>query len=69
MKTKQCSKCKRVKSVSEFSKDKRYKDNYKNWCKECKKEYDKNHYQNNKEKILESHLFVEKNLKILEILI
>ena len=46
---KRCSKCEEVKSVSEFSKDRRSKDGYKSRCKECAKRY----REENKEKIAE----------------
>lgn len=39
MKTKTCTKCKKIKPIIEFNKDKNYKDGYKNWCKQCVKEY------------------------------
>ena len=49
METKQCTKCKEVKPVSEFYKDKAKKDGLRPQCKECKKK----HYQENKDKISE----------------
>lgn len=42
-----CSKCKEIKKLSEFYKNKSQKDGYNNWCKECVKEYKKE----NKEEI------------------
>ena len=47
--TKQCSKCKEVKPVTEFTKDKNRKDGLFPWCKSCQKQQ----YEANKEKILE----------------
>lgn len=44
-----CSKCKQVKIITEFSKDKRSKDGLYGICKTCNKEY----YKNNIEKIKE----------------
>ncbi len=41
LKTKRCSKCGKVKPVSEFNKDKRAKDKLRFWCKQCDKEYQK----------------------------
>lgn len=35
--SKQCTKCKEVKPVSEFYKHPRYKDGYRRWCKACDK--------------------------------
>jgi 5-methylcytosine-specific restriction endonuclease McrA len=56
-----CTKCKVLKEISEFSKNKRYKDGHQPDCVECRKkyrqenkekiaEYRKKHYQENKEK-------------------
>ena len=54
---KECSKCKVVKPLDEFSKDKNYKDNHRGVCKECIKEYNKKYqpqyYEDNREKKLE----------------
>lgn len=44
MKTKQCTKCNQIKSLSEFHKNKSYKDGHQSWCKECYKEYSKQNY-------------------------
>jgi hypothetical protein len=35
---KQCNKCKETKPVSEFSKNKTFKDGLMHWCKKCKKQ-------------------------------
>ena len=43
---KKCSDCSEVKSLDEFHNDKTKKDGKRNQCKECKKEYDKNDYEN-----------------------
>jgi hypothetical protein len=51
MKTKKCSKCGEVKPVSEFHKNKREKDGYCVWCKECVSKYQKAYRENNAEKI------------------
>jgi len=37
--TKQCTKCKKVKSLSEFGKNKQAKDGKTYWCLQCKREY------------------------------
>ena len=50
MPEKKCSKCKVVKSVNDFHKHKGRKDGLQQACKECKKEYAKQHHQDNKEK-------------------
>ena len=49
METKVCKKCGRELPLNEFSKDKRCKDGHRNVCKECKKQY----YREHKEAILE----------------
>jgi len=38
-----CSKCKKIKFFSEFSKNKSRKDGYKCWCKFCEKQYNLKH--------------------------
>jgi len=38
MKTKQCSKCGKTKSVSEFRIDKNHSSGYSSWCKQCSNE-------------------------------
>jgi hypothetical protein len=46
---KKCSKCGELKLVSEFYRDKSYKDGYRRQCKECSKKYyneNKEHYAN-----------------------
>ena len=40
---KQCTRCKQMKDLSEFYKNKSTRDGLARWCKECKKEYRKNH--------------------------
>ena len=65
MKTKYCTKCKMVKSITEFAKAKGRKDRLNSWCKNCHKIYNKQiterlkeinkvYYQTNKEIILEN---------------
>ncbi len=49
----ECSKCHEVKSVSEFYKDKSQKDGVKTMCKDCKKQYQKQNYKQNADKIKE----------------
>jgi len=51
MKTKKCSRCKKVKNLNEFSKDKQRKDGIAYWCKECKNESWRKYYKNNLEKV------------------
>ena len=47
---KKCSKCKMVKSKSEFYKNRCHKDGLDTWCKDCKKEYDKKWRNSNRER-------------------
>lgn len=49
---KQCCMCKLDKSLKEFSKNKRKKDNLNSHCKTCHRDYRKRHYQINKSKVL-----------------
>ncbi len=53
MKTKKCSKSKKVKFVSEFYKDSRYKDGYRCICKQCSRIWYKKYYNNHKKQIQE----------------
>ena len=48
METTICSKCDQIKVLSEFTKNKAKKEGYNNYCKQCNKEYQKTHYENNK---------------------
>lgn len=45
---KYCSKCEETKEVSEFSKNKRLKDGFAHYCKECRKGVNAKYYVNNK---------------------
>jgi len=47
--TKKCSKCGKIKPLSEFYKDKRAKNGRQSWCKECIIKYE----EKNKERILD----------------
>jgi hypothetical protein len=49
MRTKKCSKCRKIKPISEFYKRKNYKDGYCSQCKICKAECSKEYYKNNSE--------------------
>ena len=49
--TKQCTKCKEIKPLSEFYKDKNRKDGLYPQCKQCEKERGRKKYNNSKEKI------------------
>ena len=49
----ECYRCREIKNVSCFSKDKHAKDGVKNQCKQCCKQYCREYHRNNKEKISE----------------
>ena len=49
METKYCNKCKEIKNIDDFHKQKASRDGHHSICKECAKEYTKNYYSNNKE--------------------
>lgn len=53
MNTKTCTKCGQEKPLREFHRDKRRKDGRHWCCKECKRGIDRQHYQDNKERILQ----------------
>ncbi|MHC4104602.1 MAG: hypothetical protein ACYSR9_06650 [Planctomycetota bacterium] len=42
---KQCSKCKKRKNESEFSKSASHKDGLRCWCKKCEREYTRKYYK------------------------
>lgn len=54
MKSKKCSKCKELKSINEFHKNRTRKDGYEYLCKDCKSKRAKKYYLANSKKILES---------------
>jgi hypothetical protein len=52
MKTKTCSKCKKVKDINHFWRNKRNPDGLNYWCKDCFKAYCRAYYKTNKGKQL-----------------
>jgi len=48
---KECTKCKKSKPFTDFSKDKQKKTGYSSQCKQCRSLYEKEYYKNNKEKV------------------
>jgi len=50
-KTKKCTCCKKIKPLSEFHKQKAYKDGYRSQCKKCLRKKDKHRYNNDPEVI------------------
>ena len=59
IKTKRCSKCKQIKSISEFSKNHTRKDGHQYVCRQCRKQY----YQTNKAEIRQNHQQYQKTHK------
>lgn len=57
-----CSKCNRELSVEMFNKNKRHKDGFSRWCRECVKQYYR-YNRDNKEKILEARKANRERLK------
>ena len=49
---KQCRKCKIVKDVGEFWKDKRNKDGLRCWCKDCGTEFNRTWQKKNPDKVI-----------------
>ena len=60
---KKCSKCKEEKPLEDFNKNKRSKDGRQSSCKECKREQNKQWYENSKEKIREQKKRYRENNK------
>jgi hypothetical protein len=54
MKKKFCNKCKKDKSVDDFHKNPTKKDGLQSMCKECRKNYHREHYLKNKEKYIKN---------------
>lgn len=50
---KECCRCEQIKEVKMFNKKTSSKDGYSSTCKDCVKEYDKQHYDKHKDKIKE----------------
>jgi len=48
MENKMCSKCKKVKPITEFTRSKKSVDGYFSICKDCKSIYNREYYQRNK---------------------
>lgn len=46
---KQCTRCKKRKSVEDFYRDKYVKGGYSSWCKDCTREYDREYAKRKKE--------------------
>ncbi len=62
---KQCTKCKKLKSKSEFSKNRKYKDGLRDWCKKCCREYKRRHYRRNRGPV-KKHLVYEESHRTID---
>ncbi len=60
-----CTKCGVLKSITEFAKDKNFKDGYTAQCLACRREHLKIYRINNREKILQSRKYRQENKGIL----
>lgn len=49
-----CSRCKILKNVSEYAKDKKRRNNYQIFCKQCQKEYHMEYYKKYEEKLIKN---------------
>ena len=59
---KKCSNCHIEKEITEFHKNKTYKDGLQSQCKKCVKEHHKEWYQNNKKSVIEHNIRYRKRL-------
>ena len=67
--SKKCSKCLELKKLSDFNKNKNKKDGLSSLCKLCHKDYRRNHYLNNKEKVItQVKTWNDKNFSEIELL-
>ena len=49
-----CNKCSQIKNKNSFYKQKSTKDGFTNYCKNCIKDYNKNYYKNNRDRIIQN---------------
>ncbi len=59
VKMKRCTKCKKLKDESEFSKDRRLKDGLRCWCKKCECEYIHQYYRRNSKSVKKYYRYEE----------
>lgn len=62
--TKRCPKCKLIKAISEFSKNRKSKDELQSYCKKCKKIYQRNYRKTAKGKSYEKNYKQSKKAKV-----
>lgn len=60
---KECAKCFTVKDFSRFPKRKDSLDGFRHTCKDCLNNYQKDYYQNNREKVLKNKFFYRRTEK------
>jgi len=58
-KMKQCTRCKRWKDESEFSRQSRSKDGLRYWCKKCESEYERKRYRKVRKVVKEYYRYEE----------
>ncbi len=61
---KQCTKCKKLKSKSEFSKNRKNKDGLRYWCKKCEREYKRKYYRRNRGPVKKYFVYEESHRTI-----
>ena len=61
---KQCTKCKKLKSKSEFSKNRKNKDGLRYWCKKCEREYKRRYYRRNRGPVKKRFVYEESHRTI-----
>ncbi len=61
---KYCTKCKKLKSKSEFSKNRKYKDGLRYWCKKCEREYKRRYHRRNRGPVKKRFVYEESHRTI-----
>jgi hypothetical protein len=61
---KQCTKCRKRKDESEFSKNRKNKDGLRYWCKKCEREYKRRHYRKNRDSVKKHFVYEESHRTI-----
>jgi len=61
---KQCTKCKKLKSKNEFSKNRKNKDGLRYWCKKCEREYIRRYYRRNRGPVKKHFVYEESHRTI-----
>lgn len=61
--TKQCGKCKEIKTTEQFSKSARRSDGLQTWCKECNSEHKREWIKENRDKVSKNSLWTKYRLR------